>query len=212
MIRGLQLGPEDPILAWPADLGLRIGALYRDDPFDRCVRRRFPPPGLPVNAAVANSRTGSFGMATMPQWWPEGYYSLLALPGIGYFRVPAGTPADEPGPGAPCRRGFDGASAKTRFRLGVAASCIRRLCGDGRLVLDNAARRPCRPATRRDAGRVSLGCSCVVRRAAVVIGCWRSVARRLGSDARRRGRAGDIVFCRYNPMGLVNRAPSKASS
>ena len=31
----------------------------------------------------------SFAMATMPQWWPEGYLSLLALPGIGYFRVPA---------------------------------------------------------------------------------------------------------------------------
>jgi hypothetical protein len=30
----------------------------------------------------------SFALATMPQWWPVGYQSLLQLPGLGYFRAP----------------------------------------------------------------------------------------------------------------------------
>ena len=28
-------------------------------------------------------------MATMPGWWPDGFYILLHLPGVGWFRAPA---------------------------------------------------------------------------------------------------------------------------
>ena len=31
----------------------------------------------------------SFGLATMPGWWPEAFDILLALPGVGTFRAPA---------------------------------------------------------------------------------------------------------------------------
>lgn len=31
---------------------------------------------------------GSLALATMPQWWPEGYALILRIPGIGYFRAP----------------------------------------------------------------------------------------------------------------------------
>jgi hypothetical protein len=33
--------------------------------------------------------TGTLALATMPRWWPAGYQTLLAIPGIGYFRCPA---------------------------------------------------------------------------------------------------------------------------
>jgi len=31
----------------------------------------------------------AFALATMPQWWPYGYFLLLQVPGIGWFRAPA---------------------------------------------------------------------------------------------------------------------------
>ncbi len=31
----------------------------------------------------------AFAMATMPGWWPEGFYFLLKIPGVGMFRAPA---------------------------------------------------------------------------------------------------------------------------
>jgi hypothetical protein len=31
----------------------------------------------------------AMAMATMPGWWPEGFYFLLKLPGVGMFRAPA---------------------------------------------------------------------------------------------------------------------------
>jgi len=31
----------------------------------------------------------SLALATMPGWWPDGFYLLLQLPGVGWFRAPA---------------------------------------------------------------------------------------------------------------------------
>jgi len=31
----------------------------------------------------------SLALATMPGWWPDGFFVLLQLPGLGWFRAPA---------------------------------------------------------------------------------------------------------------------------
>jgi hypothetical protein len=31
----------------------------------------------------------TFALATMPRWWPQGYFALLRVPALGYFRCPA---------------------------------------------------------------------------------------------------------------------------
>ena len=33
----------------------------------------------------------ALALATMPGWWPDGFYFLLHLPGVGWFRARRGT-------------------------------------------------------------------------------------------------------------------------
>jgi hypothetical protein len=89
LVRGLRQGPEDPYWFGQQTTGyeaaLYIGTVplifgvvgYLARPFHRStlIWRVL----VPV----------SFALATMPQWWPEGYQLLLTLPGLGYFRAPA---------------------------------------------------------------------------------------------------------------------------
>ena len=43
----------------------------------------------------------TLGLATMPGWWPDGFYFLLHLPGVGLVPRPGALhAADRPGPGA----------------------------------------------------------------------------------------------------------------
>ncbi len=42
----------------------------------------------------------SLALATMPGWWPDGFFVLLQLPGLGWFRAGALHPPDQPGAGA----------------------------------------------------------------------------------------------------------------
>jgi len=125
LVRELRLGPEDPywfgqqttgfeaalyvgtiplILAW-------IGGLAR--PANRST--------LPWRILVPLS----FAMATMPRWWPQGYLYLLAVPGLGYFRVPARyTLITCLGLALLAGEGFDRSLAPARFRLGLAAAVL----------------------------------------------------------------------------------------
>jgi hypothetical protein len=65
----------------------------------------------------------SFAMATMPRWWPQGYLYLLAVPGLGYFRVPARyTLLTSMGAAILAGEGFDRSISRARFRLGLAAA------------------------------------------------------------------------------------------
>ena len=67
----------------------------------------------------------SFVMATMPLWWPRGYLYLLAVPGLGYFRVPARyTLLTSLGAAILAGEGFDRSISKVRFRLGRTAALI----------------------------------------------------------------------------------------
>ncbi len=61
----------------------------------------------------------SFALATMPHWWPAGYIRLLALPGVGYFRVPARyTLLTSLGLAMLAADGCDRSIPKARFRAG----------------------------------------------------------------------------------------------
>ncbi len=44
-------------------------------------------------------------LATMPSWWPDGFYYVLHIPGLGWFRAGAVHAADQPGPGLAGRPG-----------------------------------------------------------------------------------------------------------
>jgi hypothetical protein len=77
-----------------------------------------------------------FALATMPQWWPEGYYSLLSLPGIGYFRVPARyTLLPSLGLALLAGEGFDSALSERRLWLGLAASLVFAGCAAAAALL-----------------------------------------------------------------------------
>ena len=67
----------------------------------------------------------SFALATMPHWWPEGYLYVLALPGLGYFRVPARyTLLTSLGLAVLAGEGFDLSLSSQRFRRGLVAAVI----------------------------------------------------------------------------------------
>ena len=67
----------------------------------------------------------SFALATMPRWWPEGYLYVLALPGVGYFRVPARyTLLTSLGLAVLAGEGFDLSLSSQRFRRGLVAAVI----------------------------------------------------------------------------------------
>ena len=67
----------------------------------------------------------SFALATMPRWWPQGYLYLLAVPGLGYFRVPARyTLLTSLGAAILAGEGFDRSISTVRFRLGLAAAIV----------------------------------------------------------------------------------------
>ncbi len=82
----------------------------------------------------------SFALATMPNWWPDGYTRLLALPGIGYFRVPARyTLITSLGLAILAGDGLDRSISKTQFRTGLLdGDHLRCARGAGGLSLDAA--------------------------------------------------------------------------
>lgn len=62
----------------------------------------------------------SFALATMPRWWPDGYWALLHVPGLGYFRAPARyTLITSVGLALLAGRGFDRAWGWPRFLSGL---------------------------------------------------------------------------------------------
>src|SRR5262249_3998852 len=71
----------------------------------------------------------SFAMATMPRWWPQGYLGLLAVPGLGYFRVPARyTLLTCLGLALLAGEGSDRSTPTGRFRLGLVAAVFFGWC------------------------------------------------------------------------------------
>jgi len=123
--RELQLGPDDPYWLGQQSSGYEAALYVGTIPLIFVFVGIFGRPGnrstMPWRILVPLS----FAMATMPHWWPQAYFSLLAVPGLGYFRVPARyTLLTSLGLALLAGEGFDHTISKTRFRLGVAASIV----------------------------------------------------------------------------------------
>ena len=67
----------------------------------------------------------AFALATMAEWWPDAFFVLLKLPGIGWFRAPARyTLLTSFGLVLLAGRGFDHAIAARRFWLGLTVAIL----------------------------------------------------------------------------------------
>ncbi len=123
LVRELRLGPEDPYWFGQQTTGfeaaLYVGTIPLILAFVAIIAR-------PAGRSTMLWRLlipVSFLMATMPRWWPQGYLYLLAVPGLGYFRVPARyTLLTSLGAAILAGEGFDRSISRTRFRLGLAAA------------------------------------------------------------------------------------------
>jgi hypothetical protein len=67
----------------------------------------------------------SMALATMPGWWPDGFYLLLQLPGLGWFRAPARyTLLTSLGLTLLAGRGLDRSIAPRRFWGGLTLAIV----------------------------------------------------------------------------------------
>jgi hypothetical protein len=124
-VRELRLGPEDPYWFGQQTTGFEAALYVGTVPLIFALVGGL---ARPVNRATLPWRIlvpVSFAVATMPRWWPQGYLALLALPGLGYFRVPARyTLLTCLGLAVLAGEGFDRAVSTARFRLGLAAALL----------------------------------------------------------------------------------------
>ena len=141
LIRELRTGPEDPYWIGQRTSGYEAGLYIGTIPLVLAV--------IGFLSRRAGRATDfwrvlvpvSFAVATMPHWWPQGFLQLVALPGFGYFRVPARyTLLTSLGLAVLAGQGFDISISKLRFRLGFAAALVGGGCGAWFAIL--WARRP----------------------------------------------------------------------
>jgi Bacterial membrane protein YfhO len=130
LIRELRQGPEDPYWfgqqTWGYEAALYVGTIPLVFAFIGLTGRPASRSAVLWRALVPVS----FALATMPRWWPQGYVQLLALPGIGYFRVPARyTLITSLGLALLAGEGIDAAITKRRYWLGLAGSLVFGVCG-----------------------------------------------------------------------------------
>jgi hypothetical protein len=123
LIRELQLGPTDPY--WRGlqtegyEIAFYIGTIPLILAFLALCARPFSRPTLPWKIMIPIS----FVVATMPQWWGDGYMWLISIPGVGYFRVPARyTLLCSLGLAVLAGEGLDLAISSARFRVGLISA------------------------------------------------------------------------------------------
>jgi hypothetical protein len=67
----------------------------------------------------------SLAVATMPGWWPAGFYTIVLLPGLGWFRAPARyTLLTSLGLALLAGRGLDRSVPRSRFWGGLALAIV----------------------------------------------------------------------------------------
>ncbi len=125
LIRELRLGPEDPYWhgeqSWGYEAAFYVGTI----PLILAIIAVFSRPRSRATLPWKVLVPVSFAMATLPRWWPQGSLDLLALPGPGYFRVPARyTLLASLGLAVLAAQGFDLSLSKARFRTGLFAACV----------------------------------------------------------------------------------------
>ncbi len=123
LVRELRQGPEGPYWFGEQTTGFEAALYVGTVPLilalvaiaSRPVERTTLPWRLAVPIA--------FAMASMPRWWPRGYLALLAVPGLGYFRVPARyTLLVSLGLCLLAGEGLDRTISRWRFRIGMAVA------------------------------------------------------------------------------------------
>jgi hypothetical protein len=124
-LRELRLGPEDPYWYGQQTTGYEAALYIGTVPLIFAVISFFARPAshgtLPLRLLVL----ASFALATMPRWWSWGYVQFLALPGLGYFRVPARyTLLTSLGMAVLAGEGFDRSISPARFRFGLAGAAL----------------------------------------------------------------------------------------
>jgi hypothetical protein len=129
LVRELRLGPEDPYWFSQQTTGyeavLYVGTIPLILAFIGGLARPAGRATMPWLILIPVS----FGIATMPRWWPQGYLYLLKLPGLGYFRVPARYALlTSLGIAILAGEGFDRTVSSVRFRLGLAAVLLFAGC------------------------------------------------------------------------------------
>jgi hypothetical protein len=136
LIQDLKLGPEDPYWfvhqTWGYEACLYVGTIPLIFVFIGVIGRPLSRSMLPWRVIVP----ASFALATLPQWWPQAYLQLLALPGFGFFRVPARyTLLTSLGLALMAGEGFDRTISPARFRLGLSASLVFGGCAAAAAVM-----------------------------------------------------------------------------
>src|SRR5262249_33313458 len=125
LVRELRLGPEDPYWFGQQTTGFEAALYIGTIPL---ILAGIGGLARPARGAMLPWRVlvpVSFAIATMPRWWPQGYLYLLAVPGLGYFRVPARyILLTCLGLALLAAEGCDRSIAPGRFRLGLGASLL----------------------------------------------------------------------------------------
>jgi hypothetical protein len=129
LVRELRLGPEDPYWYGEQTTGyeaaLYVGTIPLVLAFIAIAARPAGRFTMPLRLLIPIT----FAMATMPRWWPQGYLYLLAVPGLGYFRVPARyTLLTSLGAAILAGEGFDRSISAVRFHIGLAAAIVFATC------------------------------------------------------------------------------------
>ena len=210
LIRELPLGPEDPYWfgqqTWGYEAALYMGTI----PLILAFIGVFGRPASRSTMPVADPRAGQFRAGDDAAVVAARLSCTCSLCRDRLFpRARAVHLAHEPRPGRPGRRGIrsldlDGAVSPGPGRRRWSSAVVRR-------------RPPCLWATRPDVhlrpalggmpAGIRLGASCLARRAVVIVWPGVRAGSRLGPAGRRRGRAGNPLLPRDNPMGLGDRAP-----
>ena len=120
LFHGLKGGPEDPYWFKQGTTGyeacLYVGTVALILAFIGLTDRRHR--ALDLWRFVVPT---SFAIATIPSWWPAGYYAFLQLPGAGAFRAPGRyTILTSLGLALLAGCGFDRAIARRRYWSGIA--------------------------------------------------------------------------------------------
>ena len=209
LIRELRLGPEDPYWfgqqTWGYEAALYVGTIPLIFAFMVIMGRPASRSALLWRVLVPVS----FALATMPRWWPQGYVQLLALPGVGYFRVPARyTLLTSFGLAILAGEGFRASISRLRFRLGLAGSLVFGGCAVAAAVL--WVNRPDVHLSSLWAGidrRIPLGSVCLAGRRRGRVGLAIEKATVVGTAGRGEHRAGNSLLHGDDPVGLGGFPP-----
>ncbi len=123
LVRDLRLGPEDPYWSGEQTTGyeaaLYVGTIPTILAIVGTIARPTERGPLPWRWLVPIA----FAAATMPRWWPQGYLVVMAILGVGVFRVPARyTLLSMLGVSILAGEGLDRSIGRGRFRAGMAAA------------------------------------------------------------------------------------------